>query len=58
MPYFSIRTNQPVESAAASELTRRMSTLAADLLGKPETYVMTTLFLFELGRASGEEPLA
>lgn len=43
MPYFSIQTSKPMEVTAATDLTKKMSAFAAELLGKPEAYVMTAL---------------
>jgi len=43
MPYFSIQTSKPLEAAAAKDLTKKSSAFAAELLGKPEAYVMTAL---------------
>ncbi|BBO70416.1 phenylpyruvate tautomerase [Desulfosarcina alkanivorans] len=43
MPYFSIRTSQTLEASAVTALTRKASAFAAELLGKPESYVMTSL---------------
>ena len=43
MPYFSIQTSQSLDQAAAAGLARRASAFAAELLGKPEDYVMTAI---------------
>ena len=43
MPYFSIQTSKPLDGAAVGELTKKASVFAAELLGKPESYVMTAL---------------
>ena len=43
MPYFSIQTSKPLDGAAVGELTEKASAFAAELLGKPESYVMTAL---------------
>lgn len=43
MPYFSIQTNKPLDNTAVAELTKKASAFAANLLGKPESYVMTAL---------------
>ena len=43
MPYFSIPTSSPIEAFAALSLATKMSAFAAELLGKPEAYVMTAL---------------
>lgn len=41
MPYLSVQTNVPVSDKP--DLIKRLSTLAADMLGKPESYVMVHL---------------
>lgn len=43
MPYFSIRTNTSLDASVAAALTKKASAFAAELLGKPETYVMVAL---------------
>lgn len=43
MPYLLIRTNQKVADAAATALLTRASHQVAELLGKPERYVMVSL---------------
>lgn len=43
MPYFSVQTSKPMEASAAADLAKKMSAFAAELLGKPESYVMTAL---------------
>lgn len=43
MPYFSIQTNKTLQKSAASDLTRKASAFAAELLEKPEAYVMTAV---------------
>jgi phenylpyruvate tautomerase PptA (4-oxalocrotonate tautomerase family) len=43
MPYFSIQTSQPLDASAGADLARKASAFAAELLGKPESYVMTAL---------------
>jgi len=43
MPYFSIHTNQAMERSAKQALLKRASAMAADLLGKPESYVMVSM---------------
>lgn len=43
MPYFSIQTNKPLDASSATDLTRKASAFAADLLGKPEDYVMAAV---------------
>ena len=41
MPYIKVQTNQKVERE--EELLKRLSAEMADLLGKPESYIMTAL---------------
>jgi phenylpyruvate tautomerase len=43
MPYFSIETNQTVDPASNRELMKKTSAFIADLLGKPESYVMIAI---------------
>ena len=43
MPYFSIETNKPLDDTAIADLARRASAFVAELLGKPESFVMTSL---------------
>jgi phenylpyruvate tautomerase PptA (4-oxalocrotonate tautomerase family) len=43
MPYFSIETNQPIDRAANQLLLKKTSAFIADLLGKPESYVMISI---------------
>jgi phenylpyruvate tautomerase len=43
MPYFSIETNQALDGAGVPLFTRKASAFVAELLGKPESYVMTSL---------------
>ena len=43
MPYFCIEINQPVDRTANRELLKKMSASLADLLGKPEAYVMIAI---------------
>ena len=43
MPYFSIETNQPIDPASNQQLLKKTSAFIADLLGKPESYVMISL---------------
>jgi phenylpyruvate tautomerase PptA (4-oxalocrotonate tautomerase family) len=43
MPYFSIETNQTIDQPANPELMKKTSTFVADLLGKPESYVMISI---------------
>ena len=43
MPYFSIETNQPLDQASNQQLLKKTSAFIADLLGKPESYVMISI---------------
>lgn len=43
MPYFSIQTSKSLDASTVADLTKKASAFAAELLGKPETYVMTAL---------------
>ena len=43
MPYFSIETNQALDDTAITALAKRASAFIAELLGKPEAYVMISL---------------
>lgn len=43
MPYFSIETNQPIDPAARPDLLKKTSAFIADLLGKPESFVMISI---------------
>ena len=43
MPYLKIQTNQNLPADSAKELAKKASALVASLLGKPESYVMTTV---------------
>lgn len=43
MPYLKIQTNQPVDDAQVKSLLPQASTLVAQELGKPESYVMVTV---------------
>jgi phenylpyruvate tautomerase len=43
MPYFSIETNQPIDPASNQQLLQKTSAFIADLLGKPESYVMISI---------------
>jgi phenylpyruvate tautomerase PptA (4-oxalocrotonate tautomerase family) len=59
MPFLKIQTNQILSQVDACSLASRSSRMVADLLGKPEAYVMVsvetaTAMLF----AGTEEPLA
>ena len=59
MPYFSIETNQTIDQASNRGLIKKTSAFIAELLGKPESYVMIaikpeTSLLF----AGSDEPTA
>lgn len=59
MPLLHITTNQAIESNHASDLIKLASSTVADMLGKPERYVMVSLehnphMLF----AGSDDPLA
>ena len=43
MPYFSIETNRAVDQAFNRELMKKASAFIAELLGKPESYVMIAI---------------
>lgn len=43
MPYFSIQTNQKMTETAAADLAKKASAFIANLVGKPEAYVMTAV---------------
>ena len=43
MPYISIETNQTVDQAANLDLMKKLSAFIAELLGKPESYVMVAI---------------
>jgi phenylpyruvate tautomerase PptA (4-oxalocrotonate tautomerase family) len=43
MPYFSIETNQTVNPASNRDLMKKTSAFIAELLGKPESYVMIAI---------------
>ncbi len=43
MPYLSLQTNKILSDDEQSNLLRSSSKLVADLLGKPEKYVMVTI---------------
>jgi phenylpyruvate tautomerase len=59
MPFLKIRTNQRLAESAAKSLASKASASVADLLGKPESYVMVSV---ETGAAmlfaGTDEPLA
>jgi phenylpyruvate tautomerase PptA (4-oxalocrotonate tautomerase family) len=43
MPYFSIETNRTGDQESSPELMKKTSAFIADLLGKPESYVMISI---------------
>jgi len=59
MPFLKIRTNQRLDESATKSLASRASATVAELLGKPESYVMVSI---ETGAdmlfAGTDEPLA
>lgn len=59
MPLLTITTNQAFEAARADELLVEVSSAVADMLGKPERYVMVRLEYNPLMLFGGSEaPLA
>jgi phenylpyruvate tautomerase PptA (4-oxalocrotonate tautomerase family) len=59
MPFLRIQTNQPMADADARSLAGRSSALVAELLGKPERYVMTSVETNPAMQFAGEDtPLA
>jgi phenylpyruvate tautomerase len=43
MPYFNIDTNQTLDAASTQALIKKASAFIADLLNKPESYVMVSI---------------
>ena len=43
MPYFSIETNRTIDQTTHRELMKKTSAFIAELLGKPEAYVMIAI---------------
>jgi len=43
MPYFNIETNQTLDDASIAAFVKQASAFVAELLGKPESYVMISL---------------
>lgn len=43
MPYVSIRTNQAIDDSSQQESMKKFSAFIAELLGKPEQYVMISI---------------
>ena len=59
MPFLKIQTNQPLEGPAAKSLAAKASGRVAELLGKPESYVMVTVETNTAMQFAGsDEPLA
>jgi phenylpyruvate tautomerase PptA (4-oxalocrotonate tautomerase family) len=44
MPYLKIETNERLDEATAQELLKKASALTAELLGKPEKWIMVTIY--------------
>jgi phenylpyruvate tautomerase PptA (4-oxalocrotonate tautomerase family) len=59
MPFLRIQTNQSMAEADARSLASTSSALVAELLGKPERYVMTSVETSPAMQFAGEDtPLA
>jgi phenylpyruvate tautomerase PptA (4-oxalocrotonate tautomerase family) len=59
MPYLNIRTNQQLSETTAKSLGSKGSALVAELLGKPEAYVMVSVESNTAMQFAGtDEPLA
>ena len=59
MPYLKIQTNQNLPVDGAKNLARKASALVARQLGKPESYVMTSVEISPAMTFAGtDEPLA
>jgi len=59
MPLLRITTNQEIASDRQQEITRQLSTLVAEMLGKPESYVMVVLQINPaMSFAGSHDPLA
>jgi phenylpyruvate tautomerase len=59
MPFLKIQTNQPLADTAAKALAAKASGRVAELLGKPEAYVMVTVETNAAMQFAGsDEPLA
>ena len=43
MPYISIQTNQALDENRTAQLVKKASQMTADILGKPESYVMVAV---------------
>ncbi|MDC0336127.1 phenylpyruvate tautomerase MIF-related protein [Pseudodesulfovibrio sp.] len=48
MPFIKVETNVTMDAAKSSDTAKALSALAADMLGKPEAYVLS---IFEGGKA-------
>ena len=55
MPYFSIETNQTIDETSNRDLMTKTSAFIAELLGKPESYVMISLPPESVSRNSGKQ---
>ena len=44
MPYLKIETNERLDEATAQELLKKATAFAARLLGKPEKWIMVTIY--------------
>jgi len=59
MPFLKIQTNQPLTEASAKSLAEKASGRVAELLGKPESYVMVTVETNAAMQFAGsDDPLA
>jgi len=59
MPFLNIRTNQRLTESAAKTLASKASARVAELLGKPEAYVMVSVEYNAAMQFGGtDEPLA
>jgi phenylpyruvate tautomerase len=43
MPFIKLETSAPITSGDREDLVRRLTKIAADVIGKPEDYVMASL---------------
>jgi len=59
MPYLKISTNKNIDKHTENDITLKVSSLVAELLGKPESYVMTEINSgVTMTFAGNAEPLA
>ncbi len=59
MPYFSIETNESLSDLDQKKLSKEASTFVTQLLGKPESYVMTAVkSIAAMSFAGSDEPSA